>query len=73
MPIYDNSDNYNFPRRLNYGDKFLISIDKQTASEILKNSSKNKFKLIVEDVLGNKYKYTIKRSEMELLVKNSTD
>ena len=41
VPIYDNSDNYNFPRRLNYGDKFLISIDKQTASEILKNSSKN--------------------------------
>ena len=73
VPIYDNSDNYNFPRRLNYGDKFLISIDKQTASEILKNSSRNKFKLIVEDVLGNKYKYTIKRSEMELLVKNSKD
>ena len=51
MPIYDNSDNYNFPRRLNYGDKFLISIDKQTASEILKNSSKNKFKLISNDHL----------------------
>ena len=60
-PIYDNSDNYNFPRRLNYGDEILVSIDKQTGKWNIKKFFKNKFKLIVEDVLGNKYKYTKKK------------
>lgn len=71
IPFYEKLDDYNFPRKLNYGDKLLISIDKTIAKDILKNSSKKRFKLIVEDVLGNKFKYTIKRSEMEVLIKNS--
>ena len=72
MPIYEsNEDSYTFPRKLNYGDNFIVSIDKRTTSELLSYSNNKKFILIIQDVLGQKYKYKIKRKELELIVKNS--
>lgn len=72
VPIYEhNEDSYSFPRKLNYGDNFVVSINKKTIEELLSYSNNKKFILIIQDVLGQKYKYKIKRKELELIVKNS--
>lgn len=70
VPIYDvNEDSYKFPRKLNYGDSLIVSIDKETRNKLLKCTGNN-FYLIIQDVLGNKYKYRIRRKELEIILKN---
>ena len=70
VPIYDvNEDSYKFPRKLNYGESLIVSIDKEIRAELLK-CSRNNFYLVIQDVLGNKYKYRIRRKELEIILKN---
>lgn len=53
VPIYKNDeDSYTFPRKLNYGDNFIVSIDKRTTLELLSYSKNKNFILIIQDVLG---------------------
>ncbi len=62
-------DNTNqLPKAINYGEKYTITIDKNTVNEILKTVNDRKIKFVFKDIFGKTYKYKIKRKELEQFV-----
>ena len=56
------------PKIINYGEKYTITIDKNTAKEILKNVETKKIKFIFKDIFGKIYTHKIDRKELEQFI-----
>jgi len=59
------------PKVIHYGEKYTITMDKNTISEILKSTDKGKITIVFKDIFGKMYKHKIKRKELEQFILNN--
>ena len=59
------------PKVIHYGEKYTITMDKNTISEILKSTDKGKIIIVFKDIFGKTYKHKIKRKELEQFILNN--
>lgn len=59
------------PKIIHYGEKYTITMDKNTISEILKSTDKGKISIVFKDIFGKTYKHKIKRKELEQFILNN--
>lgn len=64
----DWEDKNRLPKVINYGEKYTITIDKNTVKEILQNVENKKIKIIFKDIFGKIYVHKINRKELEQFI-----
>lgn len=67
----DWEDKNQLPKVINYGEKYTITIDKNTIIEMLENVNRRNIIIVFKDILGKVYKYKIRRIELERFVLNN--